>query len=299
MDCELLRHAGGAVPDRDGMVGHNRERYRSPAFQRFACRTLIYGVACNAPRYVGEAFRAIEATFARQSPAGHFGGRASAGGTAFWLCELNQALLLLEGVPGLDSYRERAKAFEPGIARAATWLSNPARIKELETHDAQAPNRLLFDGLAFALSGVLLQNTGLRIRGERFVDKAMERFRHSDGVFLEKGGHDSSYQAVAAWLLQVWVLHFPDTDIAAAADAACRWLVGRIAEDGSVNTEGNTRTGAGQEIWMGKPKQVNYHEVLRCLLYYTARCRLRGNPDANADAAVQRLAERIARAARP
>ena len=46
--------------------------------------------------------------------------------------------------------------------------------------------------------------------GRCFVDLAMTKYRPSDGVFLEKGGADSSYQATATLNLQIWVLYFPD-----------------------------------------------------------------------------------------
>ena len=88
--------------------------------------------------------------------------------------------------------------------------------------------------------------------------------------FLEKGGHDSSYQAVAALKLQVWLLHFPDEKLAAAADKAVRWEIGRVLADGRVEVAGNTRTGLGQELWQGRAKDVNLSEVTLCLLYHWA-----------------------------
>jgi hypothetical protein len=35
-----------------------------------------------------------------------------------------------------------------------------------------------------------------------------------------------------------------------------------------VEVKGNTRTGVGKEVFMGKPKEVNYHEVALALCYY-------------------------------
>ena len=106
-------------------------------------------------------------------------------------------------------------------------------------------------------------------------------------MFLEKGGHDSSYQAVAALKLQVWVLHFPDQKLEAAIDRAVRWELGRVGPDGQVDVAGNTRTGLGQEQWMGHEKGVNYSEVTACLLYYYAR-----TGDQQALAAARRIVER-------
>ena len=106
-------------------------------------------------------------------------------------------------------------------------------------------------------------------------------------MFLEKGGPDSSYQAVAALKLQVWTLYFPDKKLEAAVDRAIRWELGRIGADGRIDVAGNTRTGLGQEQWMGREKDVNLSEITLCLLYYYAR-----TGDKNALAAARRIVER-------
>ena len=71
--------------------------------------------------------------------------------------------------------------------------------------------------------------------------------------------------------LQVWLLYFPDRKWEAAANAAVRWELGRIRADGQVDVTGNTRTGLGQERWMGHPKEVDLSEITLCLLYDFAR----------------------------
>jgi hypothetical protein len=130
---------------------------------------------------------------------------------------------------------------------------------------------LLFDALAYGLSGILANDAELKQLGRRFVDLAMTRYRQSDGVFLEKGGPDSSYQAVAALKLQVWIVHFPETKLEPAIDRAVAWELGRVGPDGRIDVTGNTRTGLGQERWMGHEKDVNLSEVTFCLLYDYAR----------------------------
>ena len=94
----------------------------------------------------------------------------------------------------------------PKIHKAARWLAEPRYQERLRHDDAEAPNRLLFAALAYGLSGMLADDAQLKQVGRRFVDLAMARYRQSDGVFLEKGGPDSSYQAVAALKLQVWII---------------------------------------------------------------------------------------------
>ncbi len=282
--CDALRMASGSPPDEEGLVGHNRGGYRSPTFQRGAARLLILGVVCGNRQYIDDAFRAIDVVFEHQGKPGHFGGDKSPSGVAFWLCELNQALLVLNESTFGAAYQTRVQELVPKIHLAATWLAMPVNQDQLKKVDRRAPNRLFFDALAYGTSSLLCDDATLVHLGRSFVDSALLLYRDEDGVFLENGGHDSSYQAVSAWLLQVWVLHFPDPALDDIADKAAKWVVSRIQSDGSVDVTGNTRTGLGQETWQGSDKDVNYPEVLRCLLYYVAR---RGDP--KAEAAAKRL----------
>ena len=114
----------------------------------------------------------------------------------------------------------------------------------------------------------------------------MAKYRETDGVFLEKGGPDSSYQAVAALKLLVWTLYFPDKKLETAVDRAVRWELRRVGLDGRIDVTGNTRTGLGQEQWMGHPKGVDLSEITLCLLYHYART---GGKDALA--AARRIVE--------
>ena len=45
----------------------------------------------------------------------------------------------------------------------------------------------------------------------------------------------------------------------------------RVGADGRIDVAGNTRTGRGQEQWMGHEKGVNLSEITLCLLYHYVR----------------------------
>jgi len=275
MPGDLLRYTGGARPDAQGLVTYNQGGFKSPEFQRGAMHYLIRAVVRQDQHDVEEGWRAIDATFREQTEEGKFGRqRAPHGGpsaVAFWLADLDQALLILRESELEPVYKDRINLLLPKIHKAARWLAEP-RYQERLTHDnAAAPNRLLFAALAYGLSGILADDAELKQLGRRFVDLAMTHYRKSDGVFLEKGGPDSSYQAVAALKLQVWILHFPDKQLKAAIDRAVAWELGRVGPDGRIDVTGNTRTGLGQERWMGHEKDVNQSEVTLCLLYDYAR----------------------------
>lgn len=275
MPPDLLRYTGGARPNADGMAGYNQEGFKSPEFQCGAMHYMVRAVVRRDERCIAEGWSAIDATFRYQTEQGGFSRKGAPHGgpsaAAFWLAELDQAVLVLHESEFEPKYKEQIERLVPKIHKAARWLAQPRYQARLKRDDADAPNRLLFDALAFGLSGVLTGDDELKQLGRRFVDLAMAQYRESDGVFLEKGGPDSSYQAVAALKLQIWTLYFADKKLETAVDRAVRWELGRVGPDGRIDTTGNTRTGQGQEQWMGHEKGANLSEITLCLLYHYAR----------------------------
>ena len=303
MPPDLLRYTGGARPDDNGWVSYNQSGFKSPEFQGGAMHYMVRAVVRRDERCVEEGWRAIDATFREQTEKGNFGldggphGGPSA--VAFWLADLDQALLILQESELGAKYKQRIEQLTPKILKTARWLAQPRYQERLKRDDADAPNRLLFDALAYGLSGVLTGDDELKRLGRRFADLAMTQYRESDGVFLEKGGADSSYQAVAALKLQVWAIHFPDRKLEAAIHRAVEWEIGRIGPDGQVDVTGNTRTGLGQEEWMGHEKGVNLSEVTLCLLYHYARTDSEPSLAAAQRIVAQRKAAREADSCRP
>lgn len=272
---DLLPYTGGGWPDENGMVGHNRDGFHSPELQRGAMQLMLRSIAAENRKGIDAGWRAIDATFAHQTEIGHFardgGPVGGPSAVAFWLCELDQAVLVLRESQYAAQYKDRIDKLIPKIHKAARWLAQEKYQERLKREDAETPNRLLFDGLAYSLSGLLADDKELQKLGPEFVEAAMKHYRESDGVFLEKGGHDSSYQAVAALKLQVWITYFPDKKLETAAENAVKWELGRIKPDGQVDVTENTRTGLNQEMWQGNYKDVNLSEVTFCLLYDFAR----------------------------
>ena len=288
---ELLFYTGGGWPDENGMVGHNRDGFHSPELQRGAMQLMLRSIAAENRKGLEAGWKAIDATFAHQTELGHFardgGPVGGPSAVAFWLCELDQAVLVLRESRFAAEYKDRIDRLLPKIHKAARWLAQEKYRERLKSEDAETPNRLLFDGLAYGLSGLLADDKELRSIGREFVDLAMRKYRESDGIFLEKGGHDSSYQAVAALKLQVWITYFPDKKLEAAAEKAVEWELGRVKPNGEVDVAENTRTGLNQEKWQGNYKDVNLSEVTFCLLYDYART---GNQEALS--AAKRIIER-------
>lgn len=279
----LLERAGGAYPDKNGLVGHNRGGFKASAFQRGATLKLAIAAARGDAQRAADCWRAVEVTFGHQQEAGHFGDPASS--VAFWLCELCRSLLVVQQSPLAEVYRDRTFVLLPKIRKAVNWLAG--RREVLFKEDGHTPNRLFFDAEAFGLTGILLDDEKLIGISREFLARGMKLYRDDDGVFLERGGGDSSYQAVCLLRLQEMVLYFPDPRIENAIRKGVKWELGRIRLDGTISTEGNTRVRPGGEKFMGHEKQVNVGEITLALLYFHART---GDPEVLA--AIKRIHKR-------
>jgi hypothetical protein len=275
----LLRYYG-AVPDSNGMIGYNRDGFKAAAFQRGGTVRLAIAAASGDEKLADACWKAIDVAFEHQTAEGNFGDPATS--VAFWLCELCRTLLVVRDSPVAGHFAERIAGLAPKIALAAKWLEQQKSV--LQREDGKTPNRLFFDAEAFGFAGLLLNDTALQTLSREFLNQGMKLYRAEDGVFLEHGGGDSSYQAVCLLRLQEIVLRFPDAAVEEAIRKGAQWEIGRIGPDGAVRTEGNTRVKAGGEKFMGHEKQPNIGEISAALLYYQGR-----TGDKEALAAVERL----------
>jgi hypothetical protein len=277
---EFITRVGGALPDQNGLVGHNRNGFTASAFQRGATLTLAIAAARGDRKRAEDCWRAVDATFAQQKKEGNFDDSPTS--VAFWLCELCRSLLVVHQSPLARDYHDRIADLLPKIRKAADWLAEQqaALIKA----DGDTPNRLFFSAEAFGFAGILLKDEKFIAVGKDFLTRGMKLFRDEDGVFLEHGGGDSSYQAVNLLRLQEIVIHFPDPKLEAAIRKGMKWELTRIASDGTVRTKGNSRVHPGGEKFMGTEKQVNVGEITLALLYFHVR-----TGDADALAAAQRI----------
>ena len=306
LDPVLVRAAAGANrPDADGALGRNRAGYFSVVFQRGATWPLAHGVLAADTAALGAGVRAFAYGLARQDAGGAFpivvppemasgpgpGEGDVASAAAFFASELGHALLLLDAArrdpalaPRVAPFAARVDVLRARAAAPLVWLR--ARERGLMAYDADAPNRLLFDAMALYLTGRALGDAEAVAAGRRFARAALARQR-ADGVFVEKGGHDTSYQAVA--LLRALVLwhHLGPDDEALSRevwDAIVRgiaWERGRVRATGEIMTDGNTRVYNGGEAFLGAEKGMAWADAAVALGLYAHAA---GDPGARATA---------------
>lgn len=254
--------------DAIGAAGRNIPAFSDVAAQRDAGWMLLLGLCEERPELVEKAILALEYAFARQDPQGFFQNglgvaeQKAINADTFFLQAYAQVYGLLKSSRFAPQYLGRLDALQPKLRAAMTWLQENA--DEMSRQDKLTANRLAFDALAFLLNGSLLKDQSLIDIGKRFVTDALA-MQTDAGVFLEKGGYDSSYQAVSLLNLQIAWLVLDDPQLRQGTFLAMvrgmEWLKSRILPSGEVSAIGNSRTGQGQETFFGKTKEVNYGEV--------------------------------------
>jgi len=271
---------GDSRPDSRGFNGTNARagRWIEAGTQRGSCRAVIVGVVTDDLAYADDAWRGIEETFAHQRPDGGFEANDRPNGTSakslgaavetayFFLQELGRAILIIRESPHEAHFHTRILALEPNLRRAAAFLSSGQDT--IIPKVGHTVNRVVIAAKAFGLCGLVLKDDDLVATSRKLIAHALT-LRDAEGVFIENGGRDSSYNSVSILFGQVLALHLPLPDFEAALPKAVAWQLTRIRDNGEVDITGNTRAGVGKEpSYWGEPKQVNYSEVAQALTIY-------------------------------
>jgi hypothetical protein len=269
-------------PDDNGFIGYHRQqgKWHQAGYQRGGARHFMGGVLAGDIARMERGWLSIEATFARQKENGDFevarrhfdilpqsfASRVET--NFFYLQALMQALLVLRESPYAPRFHHRVEALKPKIVRAADFImSGRETIVPKVGHTA---NRLFIAAKALGLAGVYFGREDYQAEARRLVGVALT-LRDADGVFLERGGRDSSYNAVSVLFGQVVEFYLPDPVFEEAMRRAVDWQLTRITPEGDVLTEGNTRTGPKGELTdggTGGPKNINRREIAVALIYH-------------------------------
>ena len=304
-DPNLLRLlAARYIPDADGALGHNQQGYISVQFQRYTAQRVIYGLVTNNVELLEDGIRAFEYAFAYQNPDGSFPynnpGAVSkptaaeiASAMAGFYSDFGHSLLLLQSSEWFQKSQETANLrvrlntlIKPANT-SLTWLI--AHHAALRDYHRQTTNLLFLDAAAYYLVGKSLNRSEAVLVGERFARAALQK-QTNRGFFLEKGGYDSSYQAVSLHLaLLIYTNLEPDAvslqqALWMAIEKGTRWELSRILPTGEVSTEGNTRVYPGGEKSFGKEKGIDYTQVILALNYYA---------NVSGDPLVQKVADQV------
>lgn len=268
------------MPDAKGLNGANRINgsWLEAGPQRGACRRVIAAVVADDLPAADRAWRGIEVAFEHQQPDGSFSAELRPNGKSakahaaavetafFFLQELGRAILVIRESPHAAYFAPRLAELEPRVRRACAYINDG--YDTIIASSSHAVNRIVIAAKAFGTCGVALGDEALVAQSRRLIAHALT-LRDKEGVFIEKGGRDSSYNNVSILFGQTLALHLPLPEFEAALPKAVAWQVSRIKPDGQIDVTGNTRTGVGKEqSYFGTPKEVNYGEVIFGLTLY-------------------------------
>lgn len=282
-------------PDQDGALSRNKEEYFSVRFQMNMSKLTDLAIASERIDALREFRKALEYAFAHQNSNGSYqlkppeeiindpaiglptkGDSVSA--IAFFSYALSISFNSLYGSEWFINSNETSEikgdigSYRPDIERTLNYLMNHELI--LRQVDAEAPNRLLFDAIAFYGLGKYTGNTRAQSLGIEFLNMALNLTNEEEGYFVEGGGWDSSYNGVAIKLgLELYSLlpaNHPSKDLLGSRlVCATKWQETRILASGKISTEGNTRVYPGGESFLGNEKKVDVEKTVRAFYYFS------------------------------
>ncbi len=278
--------------DAEGALGRNQGGYFHVRFQLGMTSLSDYAVVTERTDVIGEYLQTLEYAFAHQLESGDFDivvpqelqnnpsyvaptEEDLLSGVAFFGSSLGLSLVTLNSSTWFmqtaenEAYRSELATYLPQITALLNHLMS--KKETLSTYDAEAPNRLLFDALAFYSLGVYLNHQSAKQTGQDFMNQALNRIDQSEGYFIEGGGWDSSYNGVAI-KLAMELLSIMDGEqtlaLESAIISATKWQISRIGDDGEISSEGNTRVFPGGELFIGEEKNIDYAKTVKALLYF-------------------------------
>lgn len=275
------------APNNIGAIGRNKSAYFHVRFQTGMHHIVDYGLASKKTRVIDRFLTAVAYSLNMQLPDGDFklvipdslkdqaqpsmADRVS--GVAFFASSLGLGIHALEtnswfmDTPQFALQRQHLATIKPKLRLTLEYLLKHQAY--LETADKHAPNRLLFDALAFQTLGKILDSQEALVVASSFVTKAIAQVHPQDGYFIEAGGYDSSYNAVAVALtLRLLLMGDPDHDLKSICTQAIQWQEKRVLDSGEVSTEGNSRVrpkGSG-ESFLGRKKDVDVGHVVEAFM---------------------------------
>ena len=270
---DLLRGLSPAIAS-NGAIGQNIAAYTNVSFQRSDTWTTMLALQEGSTSDLAPAVAAMQFGFQQELPNGSFNNVGAIldwtnyESDAFFLQSFAEDYLSIKSSSLWPTFATQLTALIPKFSSAMTWLATQASA--LSTADAEAPNRLFLDAIAFELGGQILNNNSYVQTGVNFVNQALA-LQSPNGYYMEDGGWDSSYNGTSMLAVETLLTYSTNSaqvsQLTASLASAASWEESRISASGEVLTTGNTRT-AGQEIGpSGSIKDVNYGEVAASLLY--------------------------------
>ena len=280
-------------PDADGALGRNKNGYFHARFQLGISELLDYAIVFNSSSSVKQFLKSLEYCFLHQEQEGGFElivpeeyltnpefeypSKAD-------LVSANAFIAYSLGISIINSYNlasvlsnqdyqifnECINSYNSKLELLLDYLIVNKSL--LLNNDENAPNRLLFNAVAFYSLGDFLNSEIAKNTAIEFLNNALSQRDENAGYFIEGGGWDSSYNGVALKLaMEMYVLMNDNENLKKELEnaiiGAVEWQKSRVLNTGEISTEGNTRVYPGGESFIGTEKEVDVEKTLRAFYY--------------------------------
>ena len=275
-------------PTSEGALGRNKEGYFHVRFQMDIVSLAAFAIKYQNQQALEKLVLAMEYSFRYQLTPGDFelvvppslqsmppateGDKCS--GVAFFASALGSSLMMLKqsewynNLPS-NSLKDRLNLLTEKFSKTLHYLI--ANKLLLQSYDRDAPNRLLFDALAFYSLGTYLGDASAIQTGVDFIERALQK-QDAEGFLKEGDGFDSSYNGVSLKLGLMLLGIVSNSDpiynkLQLAMSCCAQWQANRVKSSGEISTEGNSRVYSGGETFLGEEKQVAWVDTLLSFYY--------------------------------
>jgi hypothetical protein len=277
-------------PTAEGALGRNKDGYFHVRFQMDISFLASYATRFGSDEALSKFILSTEYCFAKQKPAGDFEliipasllylGQPANGdlssGISFFMSALGQSLVLLEQsgwykARPIDQLANRLNNLKPKFQLALNFLKTQKGI--LKAFDADAPNRLFFDAMAFYAMGTYLNDSQAKAMGIEFIELALAQ-QKAAGFYTEGAGFDSSYNGVSIRLALtlLGIMRTQETvydRLRKSISCSVQWQASRILSTGEISLQGNIRVYPGGEEFLGQVKTIAWIDTLLAF-YFTS-----------------------------
>jgi hypothetical protein len=256
--------------------------------QRYGGDLVEAGLLMSDRKLTETGWKVLDWGFARQAADGGFGDTGDPfHSTSFFVEATARALWFAERLKAPDA-SQRIRHFGPKLSAAAHWMLQPRASGRGLANNRPYTHRRWLVAAAWGLAGRVTKDPKLTAAAAEIAREGIS-LQQADGVNLEKGGFDVSYQAVGLMFAARYCTVCDDLElrksIATMLSRGLDYELTKIDAEGQIDTEGSTRV-TSETGRSGAAKTVDNKAVLVALVY---GAKLLDRPDC------QQAAERVAR----
>ena len=253
----------GAAPDGAISVNHQWEIKNATQWfieeQRYGCDDISADIFANRSNLLENGEKIFNWGFGRQTSDGGFnncsdctppgiGTGDAFHSTSMFVQGVAKCLILMRESPKFSMYESYFNQILPKLIRAADWLTDPAVMAKGINGDKPYTHRRYILAAALGQTALLTTNQTLQQHFHTLAATFAENglaLQNASGFNPEKGGYDSSYNAVGLYYACNYLVVCPNSTLqqrlGQMLSKSFTWELTRMYPNGSANLTGNTR----------------------------------------------------------